>query len=527
MHDTPTAKALLAEIEAYLARTGASATKLGLAAVNDGHLVANLRKGHSVTLKTADKVRTYMSLHTGGRAGGRGGRRGGPSPHSRGLEAGLHAAAHAEAEASAGGGTASRRIVLVIGGGIAAYKCLELIRRLRERLPVEVVTVLTRAAQEFVTPLSVGALSNAPVLTGLFDLDAEREIGHIRLARDADLVVVAPATADLIARMAGGHADDLATALLLATDRPVLVAPAMNPAMWLAPATRRNVALLEADGVHLVGPETGEMAERGEAGPGRLAEVPRLVEAIEDLLGVAGAPGAAGDAAEAAEGPLAGRHVLVTSGPTHEPIDPVRYIANRSSGKQGTALAAEALRLGARVTLVTGPTTAPVPAGVDVVRVETALEMLDAVRTALPADIAVFAAAVADWRVARAAPQKLKKRGSDAREAPRLELVENPDILSTIAHLPLGERPPLVIGFAAETENVDDNARAKRRTKGADWIVANDVSPASGVMGGDHNTVHLVTPEGIESWPVLDKAEVARRLVERAADWLADHTSVA
>ena len=510
-----TARTLLAEIEGFLARTGATATKLGLAAVNDGHLVANLRKGNSITLKTADKVRAYMSRHSSG-DGGRGGR----SLESPSLEKGLHAVSHAGANAGSDR-EARRRVVLVMGGGIAAYKCLELIRRLRERLPVQVLTVMTRAAQEFVTPLSVGALSNAPVLTELFDLDAEREIGHIRLARDADLVVVAPATADLIARMAGGHADDLATALLLATDRPVLVAPAMNPHMWLAPATRRNVALLEADGIHFVGPETGAMAERGEAGPGRLAEVPLIIEAIEGLLGVAGATG------PTADGPLAGRRVLVTSGPTHEPIDPVRYIANRSSGKQGAAIAAEAQRLGARVTLITGPASATPPAGVDVVKVETAVEMLDAVRAALPADIAVFAAAVADWRVARAAPQKLKKRGPEAEEAPRLELVENPDILKTVAGLPIGARPPLVIGFAAETESVVDNARAKRKAKGANWIVANDVSPGSGVMGGDHNTVHLLTAEGVESWPVLDKTEVARRLLERAARWLADNTAVA
>jgi phosphopantothenoylcysteine decarboxylase / phosphopantothenate---cysteine ligase len=505
MHNTA-ARTLLAEIEAYLARTGATATKFGLAAVNDGHLVANLRKGNGITLKTADKVRAYML-----RAGGRGG----PSVQSRDLQQGFHAVSHAEIEGSRR--VAHGRIVLVIGGGIAAYKCLELIRRLRERLAVEVVTVMTRAAQEFVTPLSVGALSNAPVLTELFDLDAEREIGHIRLARDADVVVVAPATADLIARMAGGHADDLATSLLLATDRPVLVAPAMNPHMWLAPATRRNVALLEADGIRFVGPETGEMAERGEAGPGRLAEVPHIIEAIEELLGFAGSP-------QADDGPLAGRHVLVTSGPTHEPIDPVRYIANRSSGKQGAAIAAEARRLGARVTLVTGPTSTLPPSGVDVVKVETVMEMLDAVRAALPADIAVFSAAPADWRVARVATQKLKKRGG---EAPMLELVENPDISKTIGTAPINERPPLVIAFAAETENVVDNAQAKRKAKGANWIVANDVSPATGVMGGDRNTVHLITPEGVESWPELDKAEVARRLLERAAHWLAVNTASA
>jgi phosphopantothenoylcysteine decarboxylase/phosphopantothenate--cysteine ligase len=278
------------------------------------------------------------------------------------------------------------------------------------------------------------------------------------------------------------------------------------------------VALLAADGIHFVGPETGEMAERGEAGPGRLAEVPRLIEAIERLLGAS-----AGHARPAA-GRLSGRHVLVTSGPTHEPIDPVRYIANRSSGKQGAAIAAEAARLGARVTLVTGPVTGALPAGVDVVKVETAIEMLEAVRGALPADIAIFAAAVADWRVARAAEQKLKKRG---KEPPRLELVENPDILRTIATAPIGERPPLVIGFAAETENVIESAKTKRKAKGANWIVANNVSPATGIMGGDRNTVHLVTPESVESWPELGKAEVAQRLLVRAAEWLDANTAVA
>ncbi|HWE21962.1 MAG TPA: bifunctional phosphopantothenoylcysteine decarboxylase/phosphopantothenate--cysteine ligase CoaBC [Hyphomicrobiaceae bacterium] len=411
----------------------------------------------------------------------------------------------------------AKRIVLVIGGGIAAYKCLELIRRLRERLAVRVLAVMTRAAQEFVTPLSVGALSNEPVLTELFDLNAEREIGHIRLARDADLIVVAPATADLLAKMAGGHADDLASALLLATDKPVLAAPAMNPHMWSKPATRRNVAQLRADGIHFIGPETGEMAERGEAGPGRLAEVPQLIEAIEALLGVS-------SRRPAGEGPLAGRHVLVTSGPTHEPIDPVRYIANRSSGKQGAAIAAEAARLGARVTLVTGPVSAAPLAGVDVIKVETATEMLETVCAALPADIAVFAAAVADWRVARASDQKLKKRG---KEAPRLELVENADISKVVGMAPIGERPPLVIAFAAETENVVEHAKAKRKAKGANWVVANDVSPATGIMGGDRNTVHLVTAEGVDSWPDLDKAEVAERLMARAAEWLAENTATA
>ena len=487
------AKTLLAEIEGFLVRTGGTATKFGLASVHDGHLVANLRKGHSITLKTADKVRTYMARH-----------------ESR--QSGVLPMGNVAREAPA-----AKRIVLVIGGGIAAYKCLELIRRLRERMPVRVLAVMTRAAHEFITPLSVGALTNAPVLTELFDLNAEREIGHIRLARDADLIVVAPATADLLAKMAGGHADDLASALLLATDKPVLAAPAMNPHMWSNPATRRNVAQLRADGIRFVGPETGEMAERGEAGPGRLADVPQLIEAIEGLLGAA-------SGVQAGDGPLSGRHVLVTSGPTHEPIDPVRYIANRSSGKQGAAIAAEAARLGARATLVTGPVSETLPDGVDVIKVETAVEMLDAVRAALPADIAVFAAAVADWRVARAAPQKLKKRG---KEAPRLELVENPDILRTIATAPVGDRPPLVIGFAAETENVVENAKVKRKAKGANWIVANDVSPGTGVMGGERNTVHLITAEGVDSWPELDKAEVAQRLVTRAAQWLAENTATA
>jgi phosphopantothenoylcysteine decarboxylase / phosphopantothenate---cysteine ligase len=507
------AKTLLAEIEDFLSRSGATPTKFGLASVNDGHLVANLRRGHSITLKTADKVRAYMERHAARHESPRKSRQGGILPMSNRGSNATHE------------GTARKRIVLVIGGGIAAYKCLELIRRLRERLPVEVLTVMTRAAQEFITPLSVGAVSNAPVFTELFDLNAEREIGHIRLARDADLIVVAPATADLLARMAGGHADDLATSLLLATDKPVLVAPAMNPHMWRAPATRRNVALLEADGIHFVGPETGEMAERGEAGPGRLAEVPQLIDAIEGLLlGAAPAP----RAAQTVGGPLSGRHVLVTSGPTHEAIDPVRYIANRSSGKQGTAIAAEAARLGARVTLVTGPMSIPSPAGANVVKVESAVEMLEAVRRALPADIAIFAAAVADWRVARPASQKLKKRG---KEAPRLELVENPDISKTIGTASIAERPPLVIAFAAETENVAENAKAKRKAKGANWIVANDVSPASGVkggvMGGDRNTVHLVTAEGVDSWPELDKAEVAQRLLARAARWLAENTASA
>ena len=488
MHNTT--RALLTEIEGFLAESGLSPTKFGLAAVNDGHLLKNLRSGASVTLKTADKVRAYMSQqrHLAPAA---------DLPHATAV---------------------ARHIILIIGGGIAAYKCLELIRRLRER-GTAVRAVMTRAAHEFVTPLSVGALTADRVFTELFDLDDEREIGHIRLSREAALIVVAPATADLLAKMAGGHADDLASCVLMATDKPVLVAPAMNPRMWLNPATRRNVALLEADGVHFVGPNVGEMAERGESGPGRLAEVPELLEAIESLL--ASPPLRIGRDANA--GPLAGRRVLVTSGPTHEPIDPVRYIANRSSGKQGAAIAAEARALGAEVTLVCGPTSVADPAGVTVVHVETARDMLAAAQAALPADIAVFAAAVADWRVATQSAEKIKKGG---KALPRLELIENPDILKTIAAERPGKRPPLVIGFAAETQKVTEYASAKRKAKGADWIVANDVSPETGIMGGDRNTVHLVTADGVESWPELDKAEVARRLVARAAEWLAQHTAL-
>lgn len=410
-----------------------------------------------------------------------------------------------------------RKILLVVAGGIAAYKCLDLVRRLGER-GTSVVTVMTAAAQRFITPLSVGALTHQPVLTDLFDLDSEHDIGHIRLSREADLIVVAPATADLLARMAGGHADDLATAVLLATDKPVLVAPAMNPRMWANPATRRNVTLLQADGIHFVGPASGEMAERGEAGPGRMSEPADIIAAIDRVLA---APASATRTAAppppgATRAPLAGRHVLVTSGPTHEPIDPVRYIANRSSGKQGHAVAAAAAGLGARVTLVSGPVTIPDPPGVDVVHVETAAAMLAAVEAALPADIAVFAAAVADWRVAEAASDKVKK---GAGGPPSLTLVENPDILRTVATRRSG-RPPLVIGFAAETRNVVEYARRKRKSKSADWIVANDVSPSTNVMGGDRNTIHLVSGSTVESWPEMSKSDVAGRLVARAAEEL-------
>lgn len=398
-----------------------------------------------------------------------------------------------------------RRILLILGGGIAAYKCLDLIRRLRER-GASVRAIMTAAAQEFITPLAVGAISGDRVFTELFDREDEHDVGHIRLSREADLIVVAPATASLLAKMAGGHADDLATAVLLATDKPVLVAPAMNPRMWLHPATRRNIETLRDDGIHFIGPNTGEMAESGEAGPGRMAEPLEIVAAIEELL-----RGTRNDR------PLAGRHVIVTSGPTHEPIDPVRYIANRSSGKQGHAIARAAAELGARVTLVSGPVSIADPPNVDVVHVETAQEMLAAVEAALPADIGVFAAAVADWRVASASGQKIKKEKGAA--APSLALVENPDILKTIASRgPM--RPALVIGFAAETENVVEFAKKKRKAKGCDWIVANDVSEKGGAMGGDRNAVHLITAQGSESWPVMDKTEVARKLMERAAQHL-------
>jgi phosphopantothenoylcysteine decarboxylase/phosphopantothenate--cysteine ligase len=393
-----------------------------------------------------------------------------------------------------------RRILLVIGGGIAAYKSLELIRRLRER-GAAVRVVMTTAAQEFITPLSAGAIAGERAHLDLFDARTEFDIGHIRLARDTDVVVVAPATADLMAKMAGGHADDLASTVLLATDKPVLIAPAMNPHMWMHGATKRNFAQLAADGIAVVGPNSGEMAEQGEAGAGRMAEPLEIVAAVATLLGRLHA------------GPLAGKHVLVTAGPTHEPIDPVRYIANRSSGKQGYAIARAAAAAGAAVTLVAGPVELPDPPGVKVVKVESARDMLAAAQAALPADAAVFAAAVADWRVAEAGAQKIKKT---AGAAPTLSLVENPDILATIAKRK-SQRPRLVIGFAAETEQVIANARAKRERKGCDWIVANDVSPTTGIMGGDRNTVHLVTGDGVESWPDQAKDEVAAHLVARIA----------
>jgi phosphopantothenoylcysteine decarboxylase/phosphopantothenate--cysteine ligase len=392
-----------------------------------------------------------------------------------------------------------KRILLVIGGGIAAYKALDLIRRLKER-GAAVRCILTKAAQEFVTPLAAGALAGERAFTDLFDPHGEFDVGHIRLARETDLVVVAPATADLMAKMAGGHADDLASTVLLATDKHVLIAPAMNPRMWEHAATRRNLKQLTADGVAVVGPNAGDMAERGEHGLGRMAEPLEIAAAVESLLG-------GGDAK-----PLAGKRVVVTSGPTHEPIDPVRYLANRSSGKQGHAIARAAATAGADVILVSGPVSLPDPAGVKTVKVTTAREMLAAVEAALPADVAVFAAAVADWRTADETKQKIKK----GHGSPRLALVENPDILATVAGRK-AKRPKLIVGFAAETDNVVAYAKDKRARKGSDWIVANDVSAETGIMGGDHNKVHLVTAAGVESWPDQSKDEVARALVARIA----------
>ena len=397
------------------------------------------------------------------------------------------------------------RVLLIIGGGIAAYKSLDLIRRLKER-GVSVRCILTRAATEFVTPLAAGALAGGHVFTDLFDAKTEFDVGHIRLAREADLVVVAPATADLMAKMANGHADDLATAVLLATSAKILLAPAMNPLMWANAATTRNVRQLVKDGAQLIGPTEGEMAEAGERGLGRMAEPLAIAEAALRLL-------------KPAAQPLAGKHVLITSGPTHEPIDPVRYIANRSSGKQGHAIAAAAAAAGARVTLVSGPVTIADPPGVNVVHVESARDMLNAVDGALPADVAIFAAAVADWRVVNAGEQKIKKKPGAA--TPELTLTENPDILSTIAHRRSG-RPPLVIGFAAETENVVANAKDKLARKGCDWILANDVSPSTGIMGGDTNTIQLVRATGVEAWPPQSKEDVARMLIDHIAAALGD-----
>ncbi|MGI3127044.1 bifunctional phosphopantothenoylcysteine decarboxylase/phosphopantothenate--cysteine ligase CoaBC [Nitratireductor sp. PBL-C9] len=399
------------------------------------------------------------------------------------------------------------RILLIIGGGIAAYKCLDLIRRLRER-GASVRCVMTKAAQEFITPLSVGALSADHVFTELFDRQDEHDVGHIRLSREADLLVVAPGTADLMAKLANGHANDLASTVLIATDKPVLIAPAMNPRMWEHPATQRNLATLKEDGVNFVGPNRGEMAESGEAGEGRMAEPMEIVAAVEALIGNH-------------EKPLAGRKVIVTSGPTHEIIDPVRYIANRSSGKQGHAIAAALARLGASVHLVSGPVSIPDPHGVTTTHVETARQMREAVEASLPADAGVFVAAVADWRPAVEISEKIKKKPGEG--APTLELTENPDILAGIGHHK--KRPALVIGFAAETQDLFKNARTKLNKKGADFIVANDVSHDSGVgpggvMGGDSNSVVIVGHEGHDEWPEMSKEEVAERLAQLIADRL-------
>ena len=420
---------------------------------------------------------------------------------------------------------AGKRILLIVGGGIAAYKACELIRLLRKR-GHGVRCVLTSSGARFVTAMTLAALSEEPVHDSLWDLKDETEMGHIELSREADLVVVCPATADLLAKMAGGIADDLATTLLLATDKPVLAAPAMNVRMWLHPATRRNVERLRGDGVTVMEPDEGPMA-CGEFGPGRLPEPEAIVSAIEERLntpfvpsavearGLGTVPGARTSTSLSANGkagPLANKHILVTAGPTHEPIDPVRYIANRSSGRQGFAIAEAVARLGARVTLVAGPVSLPTPAGVERVDVETAREMAAAVEAALPAEGAVMVAAVADWRAEEAASAKIKKGASP----PALALAENPDILAALARS--SERPRLLIGFAAETNDVIAHAQAKRARKGCDWIVANDVS--GDVMGGAENRVHLVTAEGVEDWPRMDKRAVAERLAERIAETL-------
>lgn len=390
-----------------------------------------------------------------------------------------------------------RRVLLIIGGGIAAYKSLELIRAF-QKAGAAVTPVMTRAAEEFVTPLSVSALAGNKVFRDLFDLTDEAEMGHIELSRSADLLVVAPATADLMAKMANGIASDLASTILMATDTPVLIAPAMNVRMWDHPATQRNLEQLRNDGIFVCGPDEGDMA-CGEFGFGRMSEPPAIVEAARDVL---------------LNGPLKGKHVLVTSGPTHEPIDPVRYIANRSSGAQGSAIGAALSALGARVSFITGPADAEPPEGCDIIRVETAAEMKVAVDKALPADAAVFAAAVADWRVASASDSKIKKdkKGS----LPKLEFAENDDILAAVSQMKKG-RPDLVVGFAAETDDVAGNAAAKRARKGCDWILANDVSPQTGIMGGSENDILLISKSGSEDWPRMSKEAVAQKLAQKIA----------
>ena len=399
-----------------------------------------------------------------------------------------------------------KRILLILGGGISAYKIPQLIRLIRAE-GASVTPVLTAAGAQFTTPMTLSVLAGEPVHDTLWDRNSEAEIGHIQLSRDADLVVVAPATADMMAKMAQGQANDLASTLLLATDKRVLIAPAMNVRMWDHPATQRNLTTLQSDGILSVGPDSGDMA-CGEYGPGRMAEPEAILAAIRDAL----SPPAQ---------PLADRHVIVTSGPTHEPIDPVRYIANRSSGAQGAAIAAALRDLGARVSFVTGPATVPAPSGVQVIAVETARQMRDAVQNALPADAAVMAAAVADWHVVGASDRKIKKDGSG--QPPALQMAENPDILAWISRA--DDRPGLVVGFAAETDDVIANATAKRLRKGCDWIMANDVSPATGIMGGTENAVTLITDKGAEEWPRMGKDDVAARLAARIADHLNGKTT--
>lgn len=396
-------------------------------------------------------------------------------------------------------------VLFIVSGGIAAYKCLEVIRRLRDR-KISVRCILTKGGSQFITPLSLAAISGDRVFDDLFSLNDENEIGHIRLSREADLIVVAPASADIMAKMAHGLADDLATTALLATDKPVLIAPAMNPRMWEHPATRANIATLEARGIMRVGPGVGEMAESNEVGEGRLADPAEIVESIVLCL----------EEKPSINGRLSGVKGLVTSGPTFEPIDPVRYIANRSSGKQGHAIAKALSDLGADISLVTGPTQLADPVRVRVTHIETAQQMLEACEAALPVDIAVCAAAVGDWRVNEAAKNKLKKDGKTT--MPNLELTENPDILASLSRA--DQRPKLVVGFAAETEQVVENAIAKRLKKKCDWILANDVSPATGAFGGDENTLHLITSDGVEDWPRLGKQAAADKLAVRIADRL-------
>jgi len=399
-----------------------------------------------------------------------------------------------------------KRILLIVSGGIAAYKALDLIRRLRER-GAAVRCVLTQGGAQFVTPLSLAALSEDRVYTEIFSLTDESEMGHIRLSREADLLLVAPATADILAKMAAGLADDIATTALLATDKPVMIVPAMNVRMWEHAATRANIATLEKRGVLRVGPVSGDMA-CGEYGEGRMSEVPDIVAAVTRFF-----------AAPSVGRPLAGRRALVTSGPTREPIDPVRFIANHSSGKQGHAIAEALSRLGAETVLVSGPVTLPDPAGLSVVHIESARDMLEACEQALPVDVAIFAAAVADWRVKDAKDQKIKKKGG---RPPSLTLIENPDILKTLATATANRRPSLVVGFGAETEDIVRNATEKRRKKGCDWLLANDVSPESGTFGGDSNRLYLIHDEGVEDWPRMSKADAATRLAQRVAEHFRD-----